>query len=276
MPELVDLPPELIEHIFIDVESLVRQDLRVAGEETKRVVPIFRLTNRYIEQYTRRQFTERYFSEWRIMAPDDVSIQKFCAMAQIPDLAKCVFELILYFDNDSEMRAQQMSTSTTTEVAVTNAEDPCGNTCILAPPAYAMSRDDLIEALDSCSNIGQLTIHPLCEEHDLKDSDEDQAERLLLRREANDEDFDVSSSFAYFLSLAEEAGLWPGWISMAPDYARPGHRTCGLKNCSALEKAGDVLDGLQDLSIWIYLGRDQLEGDVATKKLYVTTNVPSI
>lgn len=274
MPELVDLPPELIERIYIDVESLIYQDLRAAGEETKSVAPIFRLTNRYIEQCTRRQFARRYFSTWRIPVPDDANIQKFCAMSEVPDLAACVFELILYFDDDSEMCAQQMSTLNTTKITVSDAEDVCEDACVLAPPAYVRNRDDLIEALSSCSNIGQLTFHPMSEEHDPKISDEDQAEGSLSRREPKDENFDVSSSFAYFLSLAEEAGLWPGWISMVPDCARPGNRGCSLTDCSALENAGDVLDGLQEFCIWIYLDRDELEDDAAATGLYVNLNAP--
>jgi hypothetical protein len=98
MPELVDLPPELIEHIYIDVENLVYDELLDTDRKFDTIVPTFRLVNRYVEQCTRREFTLSYFGIHCIKAPDDASIGMFCAIAQVPDLAKSVVQLVFCVD----------------------------------------------------------------------------------------------------------------------------------------------------------------------------------
>lgn len=63
MPGLLDLPPELVEHIFLFEESVQRVRQAYEDEDgTEYVItaPLFRLTNRYIEQCTRRLFAKSF------------------------------------------------------------------------------------------------------------------------------------------------------------------------------------------------------------------------
>ena len=72
MPELLDLPPELIERISVDLESHLYQDAQNTGK-TQIAAPLFRLTCtcRCVEQCTRRKFAERFLphgiSTWPIL-----------------------------------------------------------------------------------------------------------------------------------------------------------------------------------------------------------------
>jgi len=70
MPELLDLPPELIERISVDLESHLYQDAQNTGK-TQIAAPLFRLTCRYVEQCTRCKFAERFLphgtSTWPIL-----------------------------------------------------------------------------------------------------------------------------------------------------------------------------------------------------------------
>lgn len=105
MPGLQDLPPELIDQIHREYETLLidgRPPTELAGVAED--LGNFRLTSRYIERATRHSFVEVWFGSWSIDAPDDESIQRFCAMAKTPDLAASVRELNVFVDDDYSMK----------------------------------------------------------------------------------------------------------------------------------------------------------------------------
>ena len=101
MPELLDLPPELIEQIFTFTEEYVRApwwEDKTASEPT---APVSRLTCRYIEGATRRLFIDRFFEIWHIKAADHQSIQKFCNIVNTSDLlVRGLSALAIYADDD--------------------------------------------------------------------------------------------------------------------------------------------------------------------------------
>jgi hypothetical protein len=271
MPELVDLPPELIEHIFVDLASLAVQAAsdtdEGTGKNTKITASLFRLTNRYTEQCTRRKFAARYFTRWCIRAPDDASIEKFCAMARIPDLVKCVNELVFYVDNDFLTRAELENTSLQPTIDSPEAEDARNAIDLPGPPAYVRNSYELLDALDACQNVNEFTFVPWQRDQGTVGA------ASSSQSEDDDRNFDVSSSFAYILSLAEEVGLCPGWLSTATDFTGPRARDCGLKDCTALAEAGDALHYLLDLSLTIYFEVQRVDPDVNSKELYVGSKV---
>lgn len=215
MSELLDLPPELIEHIFTELEAQVNQDLQDT-EKPKIKAPLFRLTSRYIEQCTRRMFAATYFATRKIHISDDASIRRFCAMAQSPDLAESVVTLMLYVDNDRLPRQW-------------------GN---------SIDRNEFIEALYACSSIAELQFHNAPSDRAVEvQQEEHDGDTVEIR--ASHSVFDISSSFDYVLSLAEEADVRPLFLSTA------GRPLCGLADCwTFLKKSGAVCE-VEDLSLHI-------------------------
>lgn len=101
MPKLLDLPPELIEHIFLFEEPVQR--IREAFEDEDDDVvtaPLFRLANRYIEQCTRCMFAKSFFTYQRILIPNHASIRRFCDKTRFPELVKYVTGLHFSVAND--------------------------------------------------------------------------------------------------------------------------------------------------------------------------------
>jgi hypothetical protein len=99
IPGLLDLPPELIEHIHFALERLIEaghQNGVGVAEELGRS----RLTCRYFEHAPRRGYVEKNFVVWMVKAPDDENIQRFCAMASTPGLAVAIRKLHLSFGDD--------------------------------------------------------------------------------------------------------------------------------------------------------------------------------
>jgi hypothetical protein len=168
MLELVDLPPELIEHIFIDVEDLVYDELLGTDRESDTVAPLFRLVNRYVEQCTRREFAMSYFDIHYIKAPDDASIEKFCAMAPVPDLAKCLIKLVICIDNDIPMHTQRVALTLQGGVNSSDVRDAHSTVDAPLPPAYLRNKNAVIDALCACSNIEELTFEDKWPEPDVR------------------------------------------------------------------------------------------------------------
>lgn len=273
MPELFDIPPELIEHIYVDLETLIDHDSLNGRPGNKTTTLHFRLTNRYIERCTRRKFGARHFDQWCIEAPDDASIAKFCAVAKVPHLSRCVDELIVCVDNDVEMRARQESTSPQAGVNPLRATDARDAVDTLAPAVYARNKDDVVDALSACSNINDLIFRPLPCDRDTEKSSNNGTLALPFQSGAQHVDYDMSSSFSYVLSLAEEAGLRPGCItlSLRPGLDGDSAQGSGLKDCEVLARAGDLLCELGDLSLRFYLGRDE----VTFEEAYVVSKFPN-
>jgi hypothetical protein len=268
MPELVDLPPELIEHIFIDVEDLVYDELLGTDRESDAVAPLFRLVNRYVEQCTCREFAISYFDIHYIKAPDDASIEKFCAIAQVPDLAKCVIKLVFCVDDDISMHKQRAAPAPQDVINSSEVRDTHSTVGAPPPLAYLRNKNAVIDALRACSNIEELTFEDKWPEPDVINSRKTQVAVTPHRSWEDEQMFDMSTSFNYILSLAEKAGVRPLQLSTSTHIVGTAQDEpwCGLTDCTAMTtKAGSALHGLEELDLRISREREELglsPGDV--------------
>jgi hypothetical protein len=91
---------------------------------------------------------------------------------------------------------------------------------------------------------------------------------LTFRRTPNAQvlPFGVTSSFAYILSLVEEANSRPMWLKVCLDMQGPTARGCGLTNCAALAET-DVLCEVVELCLQVYL--EKLNLDITTEEAYL-------
>lgn len=218
MPQLLDLPAELIAHIFIYDESIC-QGLEADGNDYVAVAPLFRLTNRYIERCTRRIFAKAYFCTQRIKMSEHASIRRFCDMAHFPELIRHVRELEFYVADDQRGR-QEIS---------------------------SITRIDFVDALRAYSAVCAFVFY---------DAPREQTDDLH-REDHTESDWEVSGcrnsidmnpTFSFVLSAAEEAGMRPTWInSLSRDPSRMPHS--GLANCLALAEKNRVLSEVEQLGI---------------------------
>lgn len=245
---LLDLPPELIEQIFEQHELLAQSELEDSGDEDAVIgAPVFRLTNRYIEKCTRRAFITKYYWCWQVKTSDDTSVREFSAMAQVPELARCVNELIVYADNDDTMAVHQETALSQTAISLASLA--------LGPSETASLRSSIISALRACSNIKDLTICPASRKCDLGPPGEAQTTTWLqYQPEAKGFLFDMSSSFAYALSLAEEAGIFPVSVCASANRTDHEHLICGLTAFTKAEIAFRKLEHLELVLVQERLG----------------------
>jgi hypothetical protein len=262
MPELVDLPLELIEHIYIDVENLVYDELLDTDRKFDTIVPTFRLVNRYVEQCTRREFTLSYFGIHCIKTPDDASIGMFCAIAQVPDLAKSVVQLVFCVDDDISMHKQGAASAPQDVVNSSEAKDVHSTVGAPPPPAYLRNKNAIINALSACSNIEQLTFENKWPEPDVEKLRKTQVAVVPRRSWEDERMFDMSTSFNYILSLAEEAGSRLLQLSTSFSIEGPVQDApwSGLTDCTAIAKAGGALHELEELDLRILREREELRG----------------
>jgi hypothetical protein len=228
MSELLDLPPELIEHIFLFDES-VQESLRrireASGNEkgAKRVVPapLFRLANRYIEQCTRRIFAKSFFGRQRVLMIYDVCIRRFCDQARFPDLVKYVDGLHFFVANDQHGRIE-------------------------IPPA---TRYELVDALRACPPTCALVFRDVPRENPYHLHREDR-KTGELEAPACHNVIDMSSSFSFVLSVAEEAGMRPKsvttWSCKEEEMS-----LLGLADCFAIAERNSVLSEVERLDVEI-------------------------
>lgn len=215
MPGLLDLPPELVEHIFLFKESVQRVRQAYEDEDgTEYVItaPLFRLTNRYIEQCTRRLFAKSFFKIRRIVMPQHASIKAFCDMASYPELVKYMNGLHFTVTNDQHERLEISS----------------------------VTRNEIVDALRAFPATCELVFS------DAPRKDEDGLHRED-RTAGTMTTFDMSSSFSFVLSVAEEAGMRPEWISTwsceSPLF--------GLTDCFAIAERNRVMSEVELLNIAI-------------------------
>lgn len=241
---LLDLPPELIEQIFEQHELLVHQDQVDAGEG-ELIVPVFRLTNRHIERCTRPAFTKTYYRVWQVKPSDDTSVREFSAMAQIPDLARCVEELIVYAENDDAMVVHETASSQT-EISLPNVKNVADASRPLESTETTRRRSTLVSALRTCFNIKELAICPTPQKYDPGFPGEAQPTIYPQNPEARKFLFDTSSSFAYALSLTEEADIFPILVSTSSNKSDPDNMLSGL---TAFPQAANALCKLENLEL---------------------------
>lgn len=184
MPGFLDLPPELVEQIYLEYEASMYAQIPCAHYVTGIAESLgqLRLVCRHIEQSVRNSFLKDYFEHWIIKRPDDESIQRFCEMAKTPDLAASLTSMEIWCDDDGSMQVQeahssQISTvldliwkfaraigyltgylkaeaSSSPEFEATHVFDDA--TGAMIPVAYLKNKNALEKALRACENISEL------------------------------------------------------------------------------------------------------------------------
>lgn len=255
MPGLLDLPPELIEQIYDSFADRVPVDEHHHPESksytyNKFEGRSFRLVNRYIQRATRHSFASTHFQEWDIRAFDYASIERFCAMTDVPDLAQCVEKIGLSLEEDRLMRvdtsslhAQPANIMIFGSKATRIFDDDFGAD---VPLALFQNRKRLIKAFAACEQLWTLFLYNRCLSADCW---------LALgfapgqTRPPNEIlQLDISSSFSYILFLLEAASASPEYIATLK---QPRHHQIdvGLTNTFALRRYQTVLSKVKTLRL---------------------------
>jgi hypothetical protein len=246
MPGLLDLPPELIEQIFEKCEEVTYEEWCAGDDEgyywpSRFGVPAFRSICRYIERATRRRFAEVYLGNghWEIAAKA-ADIQKFCAQAKVEEFA--ANKTLLLFGLDQELgpgRRPRLDEYGRPSWLRKFAGGP-GD---LVPFPFLRHRDAIVEAFCACKNLTEFRFG-----RNWGDGDKHSVRRGAWAPRAEGEvryspiDFNIASSVAYVLSLADEAGIRLEKISTVDLW--PGVRV-GLADVGCLIQHKDVLRNLK-------------------------------
>lgn len=220
MPGLLDLPPELIELIFDKCEEVGYEEWCAENDEDdywppRAGVPPFRSTCRYIERATCRRFAEIYLRDghWEIAA-NDADIEKFCAQTKVKEFAANKKELLFGFDDDIIAKANlelavsgQIDGAESSSCAATHQFDEA--TGVLVPLHLYRNRDAIVEALRACGNLTEFRFSKNWGDGDTYPTRLQCPLAAGIEHEGPDEPakFDITSSVAYVLFLAEEAGV---------------------------------------------------------------------
>ena len=264
MPGLLDLPPELIEQIFDKCEEVAYEEWCTENDEDdywppKSGVPPFRSTCRYIGRATCRRFAEVYLGDGHSeIAAKDADIEKLCAQARVKEFAANKKRLSFGFDDDGSARASlnleaSGSIDSCHSASCTATHQFDGATGALVPLHLYRNRDAIVEALPACKNLTEFLFS-----RDWGDGDR-MPTRSQCALAADNEDgdlnepalFDITSSVAYVLSLAEEAGTCLEHIfvsDMWPDVH------IGISDGAFLVRYKDVFQNLK------YFGLKFIEG----------------
>ena len=259
MPGLLDLPPELIEQIFDKCEETAYEEWCAENDKEdywppRAGVPAFRSTCRYIERATCRRFAEVYLRDghWEIAAKD-ADIEKFCAQARVNEFAANKKLLLFGLDDDISAKASleletpgpadgaQSSSSTATH----RFDEATG---ALVPSHLYRNRDAIVEALRACKRLTEIRFSKNWGDGDryhthlrcalaAGDDDDDQNQPVL---------FDITSSVAYVLFLAKEAGTCLERIFVSDVW--PDVRV-GLSDGASLIRYKDVFRKLKSLGL---------------------------
>lgn len=232
MPELLDLPAELIELIYEAHENLMDE-----GNTYRRGQ--FRLACRYIERASRYPFRVIYFSSFK-MRLSEVGSDRFCAVSQTADLARSIRSLIV-LANDDGVREVAASTNTSRDGSdlADNLSTFDSKLGLLLPRALVSRRGCLIKALRACESLFQLTFFPhVC--NDTKVRLEPGVGAL----------FDISSSFDFILTILAQAGTQPGSISIHA-FDNRTYTYTGLTDAAGLLRGRQALRNLTNLSLTV-------------------------
>jgi hypothetical protein len=211
MPGLLDLPPELIEHIF-DFHVLMTpwEDQFHSGD--------LRLICTYIEKATRMSFRYRFFYSEVIRCPFEEYIQRFCDVAQVADLAESLENFTMHCADDglTEQRAEHQQQHNEAH-PVTGHLDLvlCSKIDRLVPAALTHRRDALLAAFSATKNITTLIFTDFGwaslqnRKSPFVTVDDFPPRPLSFRASKFQRDFvsDISSTFNFTLALAARAGL---------------------------------------------------------------------
>lgn len=234
MPGLLDLPPKLIEQIY---ESAEDYSAHMGG---------FRLTCRCIEQAVRHSFRLEHF-RYQCIELDAASIERFCALTKIPDLAKSV----------KAIRFQAYDDGTTETIKARDKCDGTGFTAIdqsnlvlpenltrMLPATLLSRRDALLAAFVATENITELNF---VDEYIYQDFDTNTFAGSQLSPDSEDRACDVTSTVDFVLFLMARAGRCPKDIWMIPAMTRG--LTTGLTDASCLVAQKQALQKIDSLRL---------------------------
>jgi hypothetical protein len=216
----LNLPPELLEQINEIYEG-------ITSWEDRAHLGYFRLTCRYIELSIRRSFETHHFNGEVIRSPVDKYIQQFCAVTQVPDLAKSLEDLTMHCADDgtTEQRARHQTqqhnechpTTNHSELALSSDSDR------LIPAALNRHKAALLAAFIAAENIIALEFtdyhwFSLNGYENRWETADDFPPRPKESRLNLQNDFvcNISSTFNFTLSLAAQARLTLEYISIHP------------------------------------------------------------
>jgi hypothetical protein len=132
--------------------------------------------------------------------------------------------------------------------------------------SICQKNSEFVDALRACPYLYMLTFRRTPNAQDLHETDERRLELSQTRTGSELLPFGVPSSFAYILSLVEEANSRPMWLKVCLDMQGPTTRGCGLTNCAALAET-DVLCEVVELCLQVYL--EKLNLDITTEEAYL-------
>jgi len=216
-PGLLDLPPELLEHV---AQYLFRPSDRAH-------LASLRLACRQIEAAIRRSFRLEFFKYVAIRKPKDANVERFCAIAKTPDLAKSIKGVNIFCADDGTAERHWFQDL--------DAPPYLGEGCELlwpsgadetVPAALIAHKKALLAALLATKNVTELEF---TDYHRLSKSTADGDERecpdlpaprrrqkstLFTTTDLKEFICDISSSFEFIMSLVARAGLSPKSMSI--------------------------------------------------------------
>ena len=153
--------------------------------------------------------------------PKDVSIKRFCDIARYPELVKYLSGLHFYVANDQHGRLEISS----------------------------VTRNEIVDALRACPATCEFVFRYASREEDDDPHREDRAAEELVTFGSRNV-IDITSSFSFVLSVAEEAGMRPKWIGTRSFESWTTSLT-GLADCAAIAERNSVVSDVDLLNIAI-------------------------
>ena len=262
MPGLLGLPPELLENI---AQHLLDWDDRAH-------LASLRLSCRPIEAAIRRSFRLGRFATASISKPTDGNIQEFCAIAQIPDLAKSINHFAIHCADDgssdygarnrTQHRDAAHSSNNGHELLWPNGADR------LVPTALVSHEEALLAAFLATKNVTELILTDHYWSNSTTEGNEPEHRDLPARRPISRQaerrtlyDFvcDITSTFNLIMSLVAQAGLAPTRITTS---SLPGaNLVTGLSSAIGLVTYKQALLQLEGLDL-VFV--DELRDELGT------------
>lgn len=250
MPGLLDLPTELIEQIFDKCGDIAYNEWRTENPKASHfwrqvAVPPFRSSCRYVERATRHSFAKNYLRMGHYyIAANDASIESLCAQVKVEEFAATKDFIYFELDDDKnakfsplhEVSGQHESAESSGKATTHVLEDATGAS---VPLAVYRNRKVLVEALRACTNLADLHFTGNLPHQDPPAAQlfEDEDEKIM---------FDVNSSVAYVLSLAEAAGVRLEKIFISTSF---GNTRVGLTDCTSLIRHKSIFQSMKHLDL---------------------------
>lgn len=243
MRGLLDLPPELLEHIYcVHNES-------TEGPERMLTLRNLRRTSRYVEKSTRHYFLTKQCCAVTINTFEDASIERFCAMTATSDIAQALSRIELHMvaigdhiaQADAPMLQEQSRDITRASIGLPNPPATLGK---MVPAALLRHEDSLLKALTACENVDELRfadhIHGDWLDH-MPPSHPIRVGSMF---------YDISSIFDFFMSLVVRAGIHikrMGTLGIGP--------SAGLTNAQGMVTGKRALGNIEELDLGFLTSR---------------------